>query len=257
MAELPDLTVFAQILSRRFKGKKLETIEVSVAKKLNVPIKELKEALEGKELKAVERAGKTIQLIFSGPQVLGIHLMLRGELQLIENGEAPRFQILGLHFKGGDAFAITDMQKQATPTLNPEKNEMPDALEMDEKYFITLLAKKRSLIKTVLMDQHLMRGIGNSYADEILYHAGISPFSVSRSIPEKQALTLYKSISTVLKKAIKKIAAENGDELTGELRDFMDIHKAGLKETAKGEKIKTETIGGRKTYYTSAQKHFE
>ncbi|MDQ0641121.1 formamidopyrimidine-DNA glycosylase [Pedobacter sp. W3I1] len=257
MAELPDLTVFAQILSRRFKGKTLETLEVSIAKKINVTAKELKKALEGRQLINVDRVGKTLQLSFSGSQVLGLHLMLRGELVLIDQDEPPRFQILGFHFEGGEAFALIDMQKQATPTLNPEKVEVPDALDMDIDYFRALLAKKRTVIKTLLMDQHKIRGIGNSYSDEILYHAGISPFSIAGAIPEKAIKKLFKSISTVLDKAIKEISEENGNELRGELRDFMVIHNPELKETSKGEKIQTGKIGGRKTYYTDKQELFE
>jgi formamidopyrimidine-DNA glycosylase len=257
MAELPDLTVFAQILSRRFKGKVLETLEISVAKKLNVTGKELKKALEGRELIKVEREGKTLQLFFSGSQVLGLHLMLRGELVLIDQDEPPRFQILGFHFEGGEAFALIDLQKQATPTLNPEVVEIPDALDMDEGYFLDLLAKKKTVIKTLLMDQHQMRGIGNSYGDEILYHAGISPFSIAKAIPEKMAKKLYASIGKVLNTAIEQIAKENGDGLTGELRDFMQVHGASLKETAKGEEILSEKIGGRKSYYTKGQELFE
>lgn len=257
MAELPDLTVFAQILARKFKGDILETLEISVGKKLNVSAKELKIALEGRELLDVKRSGKTLQLIFSGSQVLGVHLMLRGELTSIDQDDPPRFQILGFHFKGGDGFALTDLQKQATPTLNPEPIEVPDALEMQEGYFVDLLAKKRTSIKTLLMDQHLVRGIGNSYSDEILYHASISPFSIARSIPEKAARKLFKSIRSVLSEAISRIAEENGDELRGELRDFMLVHGVGIKQTAKGEEILSEKIGGRKTYYTTAQKLFE
>jgi formamidopyrimidine-DNA glycosylase len=101
-----------------------------------------------------------------------------------------------------------------------------------------------------------MRGIGNSYADEILYHAGISPFSTAYSIPERQVKTLFDSIKVVLKKAIKDIGEANGGELKEELKAFMQIHNPALQETAKGETIKTEKIGGRKTYYTDWQQLF-
>lgn len=257
MAELPDLTVFAQILTRKFKGQILETLEITESKKINVSAKEMKKALEGRELLDVRRSGKTLQLIFSGSQVLGLHLMLRGELISIDQDEPPRFQILGFHFEGGDAFALIDLQKQATPTLNPEHTDVPDALEMEEEYFFDLLAKKRTSIKTLLMDQHLVRGIGNSYSDEILYHAGISPFSVAKAISDKAAKKLYKSIKSVLSEAISKIAEANGDELKGELRDFMSVHGAELKKTSKGEEILSEKIGGRKAYFTKSQELFE
>ncbi|TSJ39733.1 formamidopyrimidine-DNA glycosylase [Mucilaginibacter corticis] len=256
MAELPDLTVFAQILTRKFKGKVLEHVEVTVAKKLNVTVAELKSALEGRELSGVSREGKTLQFHFSGGQVLGLHLMLRGELISLDGDETPRFQIMAFHFKGGGGFAVVDLQKAATPTLQPKPAKSPDSLALDKTTFVALLAKKRSVIKTLLMDPKVMRGIGNSYTDEILYHARISPFSVANAIPEKDAVRLFKSIRVVLEKAIADIAEANGDELTGELRDFMAIHNPALKVTAKGEEIIKDKIGGRTTYYTKAQQLF-
>ncbi len=78
MAELPDLTVFARILSRKFKGKILDKIEVMEARKLNVTAAQLWSAVEGRELERVSREGKTSQFHFTGGQVLGLHLMLRG-----------------------------------------------------------------------------------------------------------------------------------------------------------------------------------
>jgi formamidopyrimidine-DNA glycosylase len=258
MAELPDLTVFAGILSRRFVGKKLKEVEVKVAKKLNVTIKELKEAIEGKKLISVTREGKTLQLHFSENQVLGLHLMLRGELVLIDKEKPdPKFEIVVFHFED-TGFAVVDMQKMATPTLNPPVSSVPDALdeEMDIDYFTSLLAKKRTVIKTVLMDQHLIRGIGNSYTDEILWHAKISPFSIAKAIPEKEVKQLYKSLQLVLKKAIGDIEKENGDELHGELRDFMKVHGAKLQKSPTGAAIKSEKIGGRLSYYTDEQQLF-
>jgi len=256
MAELPDLTVFANILNRKYKGQVLDYLEVFVAKKLNVSAEKLKAALQGHTLDSVMRVGKTLQFHFSDNQVLGLHLMLRGELVSLAKDEAPRFQILAFHFKNGEGFAVIDMQRQATPTLQPTPVAVPDALDLDKKYFEDLLRKRRTIIKTLLMDQKAMRGIGNSYADEILYHAGVSPFSIANAIPAKEVAMLFKSIQTVLNKAIKYIGEANGDELRGELKDFMEIHDPRRKTTVKGELIKTDKIGGRTTYYTEAQQHF-
>lgn len=256
MAELPDLTVFAQILNRKFKGKVLSDLEVTVSKKLNVALPQLKVALVGKELAEVKREGKTLQFHFSGDTVLGLHLMLRGELVELSGNEPPRFQIMAFRFKSDKGFAVVDLQKQATATLNPQPVASPDALAMDEAYFVALLSKKRMIIKTLLMDQKLVRGIGNSYADEILYEAGISPFSVANAIPERQVKKLYGTLGNVLQRAITEIGNANKNELKGELKDFMRIHSPHLKTTAKGEEIKSEKIGGRTSYYTEAQELF-
>ena len=257
MAELPDLTVFAATLNKRFKGKTLATLTVTVAKKLNVTTAEITKALGGKELIEVIRAGKTLQFHFGEDQILGLHLMLRGELELQEKDSSPpRYQILAFKFKDGSGFAVADMQKMATPTLNPKINNVPDALAIDFNSFEAILAKKRGVIKTVLMGQHIIRGIGNSYGDEILWHAKISPLSIANAIPSKEVKQLYKSLYFVLETAIKEISKENGDELGGELRDFMKVHGAHIKTSPTGAKVNSEKIGGRKSYYTDEQKLF-
>ncbi len=67
----------------------------------------------------------------------------------------------------------------ATPTLNPAPSAAPDALseEVNFEFLKTLLSTKKGSIKNILLDQKLIRGIGNAYADEILWDARISPFS--------------------------------------------------------------------------------
>jgi formamidopyrimidine-DNA glycosylase len=259
MPELPDLEVFAANLEKRFKHKTLDRLDVQVAKKLNVPEKELKEALEGHELIAVKREGKTIQLHFGAERVLGLHLMLHGELKLIEADEKLKYPIVSLYFKAGEGFALTDFQKAATPTLNPAASDVPDALskEMSPAYLEAVLAKKRAPIKTVLMDQHLIRGIGNTYADEILWAARISPFSVSKAIPQGKVKELHQVIGKLLRKEIEQIRKMLPDELGGEIKDFLKIHGAGIKESPNGKKILVEEIGGRKSYYTEEQKLYQ
>jgi len=187
----------------------------------------------------------------------GIGVLRYSSYLIYSNERAPRLLDPAFHFEGGEAFALIDLQKQATTTLNPKDIEVPDALELELGYFLDLLSKKRTVIKTLLMDQHLLRGIGNSYADEILYHAGISPLSIARAIPEKEARKLFKGISSVRNVAISKIARENGDELNGELRDFMQVHGATIRQTHKGEKVLSGKIGGRKIYYTENQVVFK
>lgn len=86
MPELPDLEVFATNLEKRFKNKRLQELVVKVAKKLNVTAQELKAAVEGAELKHVVREGKTLQLHFNNGAIVGLHLMLHGELKLLGVG---------------------------------------------------------------------------------------------------------------------------------------------------------------------------
>jgi len=259
MPELPDLEIFAANLEKRFKNKMMETIGIHVNRKLNVSDAELKEALEGHKLQSVTREGKTIQLHFGQGKVLGLHLMLHGELRLLEEEEEIKYQIVSLHFKGDEGFALTDFQKAATPTLNPVPSNVPDALSaaMSIDYLEKLLAKKKAPVKSVLMDQKVIRGIGNTYADEILWAAKISPLSVSKAIPSDKVKVLHQVIGELLHQEIKQIRRMLPDELGGEIKDFLKIHGAGISKSPTGEKILVTEIGGRKTYYTNEQALYE
>lgn len=259
MPELPDLEIFAVNLEKQFKNKELVKLEVVVSKKLNATEKELQEAFVGQKLKAVLREGKTLQLHFASGQVLGLHLMLHGAIRLLEKENETKFRIIEFWFKDGRGFALTDFQKQATPTLNPETSEVPDALskEFNITYFKQLLSKKKTQIKQVLMDQKLIRGIGNTYADEILWDAKISPFSIAKAIPEMKVKDLYQSIEAVLRKEIMQLTRAIPDSFDTEVKDFLKVHNPSLKQSPTGHEIKIDKNGGRKTYYTIEQVEFQ
>jgi len=256
MPELPDLQVFAKNLTKLFTDKKLEKVNVTVTAKLNVSAKQLEDALEGQTLTHIDRVGKELQFTFKNGHILALHLMLHGELHLFEIKNEHRFTIIELIFEDNKGLALTDFQKAATPTLDPEKSDVPDALEIDLKYMEQKLSATKSPVKTVLMDQKVLRGIGNAYADEILYDARLSPFSPSNKIPAGKIKVLLHSIKSVLENAEKAIIKHNPDIISGEVRDFLLVHKPKHKETAKGETIHQKPVGSRKTYYTDSQELF-
>jgi formamidopyrimidine-DNA glycosylase len=256
MPELPDLQVFARNLNTLFKGKTLDKIEAPNHKKLNVSVKELKTALEGQELTDVKRVGKELHFEF-GKHVLGLHLMLHGQFHTFDDDNTNKYTIVELLFKGGKGLALTDYQGAATPTLDPEEKNVSDALDVDPAYLTEKFSKKRSPVKTVLMDQKVLRGIGNAYADEILWDARVSPFSVSNKLPEEAIKKLAKSIKDVLEDAEKQIIKHNPDIISGEVRDFLKVHLPKQKQTATGAAIHQKELGGRKTYYTDEQVVFE
>ncbi|MHA4895207.1 DNA-formamidopyrimidine glycosylase family protein [Pedobacter sp. PWIIR3] len=259
MPELPDLEVFAANLEKRFKNKTLKNLTVDYGKKLNVSQKELKEKLEGHKLKAVMREGKTLQLHFGSDTILGLHLMLHGRIKPLDADEPVKYRLLTFYFGEEDGFAFTDFQKQAAATLNPEISKVPDALGTDLSitYFKELLAKKGIQIKQLLMNQKLIRGIGNTYADEILWHARISPFSVAKAIPEKRVKDLYQSIEEVLRREIMDLTKAMHESFDAEVLDFLKIHNYKLEKSTTGYEIKTDVSGGRKTYFTEEQELFK
>ncbi len=247
MPELPDLQVFSHNLDKKLKGKTVKEITIHKAPKLNVTHKELQNILHGQKLSSVYRDGKELFFKFSKGDVLGLHLMLHGKLFLFEGKSNNKYPIIELLFTDDTGLALTDFQGIAAPTLNPEAKDAPDALSDDAglDYLKGILGKKKTNIKAVLLDQKIIRGIGNAYADEILWDARISPFSVSNKIPADKVKDLIKSIHEVLKNAEKEIIKANPDIIAGEIRDFMLIHNAKKNTAPKARRSSSMKNQGR------------
>jgi formamidopyrimidine-DNA glycosylase len=137
--------------------------------------------------------------------------------------------------------------------------DSPDALsaEVDYKFLKEKLSKKRTNIKTFIMDQNIIRGIGNAYADEILWKSKIHPESVCNKIPDNKIKELAKNIKSVLKYAEKQILKINPDIISGEDRSFLKIHNSKKKESPTGAKIHSKMLSSRITYYTDEQKLYK
>jgi formamidopyrimidine-DNA glycosylase len=258
MPELPDLHAFSQNLQRRLAGKQVKAVQLN-SRKANQTVDELELALKGQTIEEVFRDGKQLRLAFSNGKLLGLHLMLHGELHIVPADETVKFSVFELLLNGDEKFVLSDFQKQARPTLDPEASDVPDALskDLDFQYLKALLGGKKAIVKNVLLDQKSIRGIGNAYADEILWHARLSPFSVSKAIPDDVIKTLLKSIRQVLEHAIKQILKEKPDIISGEVRDFLFIHQTEKQESPTGSRIEVLKAGARKTYYTKEQVLFE
>src|SRR6476620_3686728 len=128
MPELPDLQVFSVNLDKKFSGKRLKKLTVINDRRLKVPKKELKKALEGQKLKQVYREGKELRFEFANRNILGLHLMLNGNMYLFEKRNEHKNSILELLFEDQKGLVMTDYQGMAAPTLNPEEKASPDAL---------------------------------------------------------------------------------------------------------------------------------
>jgi formamidopyrimidine-DNA glycosylase len=256
MPELPDLQIFSRNLNKQLAGKTLEKINVLPGARLNVAKAALKKSLESQKLVKVYREGKELRFVFQNGNILGLHLMLRGKLYWFEAGNQHNSTLLELVFKDG-GLALTDYQRKAAITLNPPASAAPDALskEVTSQFWKERL-QSRAAIKNLLLDQHVIRGIGNAYADEILWDAGISPFSISNKLPPAKIKALASSVKKVLKKAEQQISKADPDIIGGEIRDFLLIHNAKKKSSPTGGAIKQKTAGARKTYYTDEQELF-
>jgi formamidopyrimidine-DNA glycosylase len=254
MPELPDLEVFAINLQKNLKGKTLEDIKIKKTKNTNASSGQFKKELVGQRLNKVFREGKELRFLFQNKNILGVHLMLRGKLVWLNDKNKSKYSIVELMFSNGFSIAITDPQYKARVTLNPKESDAPDALSKQVNLnFWKEQLQSKATIKNLLLDQHTIRGIGNAYADEILWSAGISPFSISNKIPAQKIKALANAVRKVLLGAEQKIKMSDPDIIGGEIRGFLLIHNSKKKKSPKGAPIKIKSAGGRKTYYTDEQ----
>jgi formamidopyrimidine-DNA glycosylase len=257
MPELPDLQVFSRNLERKLSGKKVVRVTVSSSRIKGKAA--LQSTLNHQSIESVYREGKELRFRFGNGALLGMHLMLHGKLEITEGNRQPPHTVLALGFEDHSGLALTDYQGLAQATLNPPEPQAPDALSkaLTADYLKEKLSGTRAAVKNFLMDQRIIRGIGNAYADEILWDARISPFSACNKIPGPAVEKLASSIRRVLTEAEKQIRKEYPDIIGGEVRDFLRIHNPKAGESPTGAPILKETRGTGKTYYTEEQKLYK
>ncbi len=252
MPEIPDIEVFSRNLKKLLAGKQVAKVKVFNGKKLKDTPKELSQALEGQKILDVFRSGKELRIQFSKKVLLGIHLMLTGDLHFFEESNSRKSTIVELHFKNGTGLALTDRMKNAAVKLNPVDKAGIDALDLNYKTLKEIMSRKAA-IKNVLLDQDIIRGIGNSYSDEILWRTRISPFSKANAIPDEKIKELATTIKKVLKEATEKIYKAHPGKINSEVKEYLQIHTKKKTESPTGSPILTAERGMLLTYYTEEQ----
>ncbi len=254
MPELPDIEVFTRNLNTLFAGKKLKQIKIVNGQKLKDTSSAFAKALNGKTLKKIYRSGKEMRFEFSGGTLLGLHLMLTGDLFLFDKKNEHGSAIAEFYFEGGQGLVLTDRMRNAHIKLDPVDKAGPDALspELNFKYLKQALQRKTT-IKKLLIDQDVIRGIGNSYSDEILWEARISPYSIAAAIPDDKIKILMKLIKKILKKEAENIYKNYKGKINVEVKEFLKIHSKQHTKSPTGAPIIIDRKGMMKTYYTKEQ----
>jgi formamidopyrimidine-DNA glycosylase len=254
MPELPDLTVFSNNLANKLIGKKVHSVEYHNGRNLKVSLVDLQNALLNTFIMVVRRSGKEIEFQFSSCASLFVHLMLSGGFVITRTPEIENFKILTIGFEDGITLVVSDPGGLVSIKLNPPESKVPDALDVDGSYLKKKISQRPKLLaKAFLIDQSIVRGIGNAYADEILWLARISPKSIVGKIPETVIDDLLSSIQTVLTEAIEEIKKINPEIISGEVRDFLSVHNYKRKQSPTGYKIIKEQVATKTTYFTDEQ----
>ena len=258
MPELPDLEVFKGNIYKKLTSKRLMDVTVHNYQKVTTPQEILTEELKGRELITINRFGKELLFDFGEERIVAAHLMLSGKVSIVSDADAAakiKFKIFSLNFEK-ESIVFSDMGSLCTIKYKPSLGNVPDAFGADFtlEYFQKMAQKKaRMNIKAFLIDQKIVKGIGNAYVDEILWYARISPHSKVGKIPEAVIVELYHAIATVLKEAVTSIKVIAPEIISGEERSFLQVHTKTKKQTETGFPIVVERIASKITYFTEEQ----
>lgn len=262
MPELPDLQVFSKNLKKQISNKKIVSVEVFNKAKLNIDTNVVESKLLETKIVDIVREGKELYFQLDNNDVFSVHLMLNGKFDICSSDEIPdiKYKILSMSFEDEQALVVSDFQGLCKITFNPARTDVPDAL--GESFTFEYLLKavnnnRRKNAKAFLINQDIIKGIGNAYADEILWKANISPESTIGKIPEEKLEVLYDAISYILKDAIINIEKIAPDIISGEERSFLKVHNSKKKQTDEGEEILIKKIASKTTYYTEKQQLFK
>ena len=243
--ELPEVETIRRDLDREVVGRRVKAVEVkgkrSIRRHKSGP--EFRSKLEGRRVTTIRRAGKYLLLGLDGDDVLVVHLGMSGQLLRAKSQKDPvvRHTHVVITFTQGGQLRFVDprtfgeMFVTSADQLTSQVPELAhlgfDPLEevMSWDRFGKLLAERPTALKTLLMDQRFVAGIGNIYSDEILFAAGLRYDRASDSLSAQEIRRLYRSMIETLTEAIKyrgsSLADEQYRDLYGEVGEYQGQHQ--------------------------------
>ncbi len=263
MPEVPDLEAIRKFFNRTVAGETIEKVDTPIPVVIRVPREEFVRLLTGDTLGEVHRYGKFLLFTLASGRIMVINAMLTGRFTLVEPSHKRHARtcfVLGL--SGGKELRYADQRFMgrvylATPeTLEtlPQFAEMgPDVLSpsLTEAVFRERLRKYTGQIKSVLVNHKFVAGVGNAYADEILWEARVHPYRKRSQMSDEEIGALYQAMRDVLNWAEPIVWQKMGESLDyKEWRDHLRVHRRGGEPCPRcGTTISEITAGQRITNF--------
>jgi len=267
LPELPEVETIVSDLRPMLKGRRFTGVSIYCPEMVHhTSVEELKRRLTGQVAKEIARRGKYLIFRLGSGEALILHLRMTGSLLLQRKGEAPPmpspYVRAVFRLDDGTEMLFTDRRKLGTISLVKDENEEIGKLgpePFDTSFTPEVMAKRlshhKAPIKAVLCDQEFVAGIGNMYADEALFFAGIYPLRAANSLSDGEIKRLHKAIREVLTKAIGNGGASISDyrrptgEKGSQQYDFYAAHRGGQTCKVCATPIERITVRNRGTYF--------
>lgn len=216
MPELPEVETIRIGLERQLTGETITSAELFDFPGVIEPLTlaQFESAVAGQRFGGFRRRGKYLLLDLSNDLSIVVHLRMTGSLQVADPSLPPlRFEHLRLHFLSGHQLRFADQRKfgrvqVASPddlaNLDRKLGIEPLSDAFTAAWLTDALSRTARPIKSALLDQTLIAGIGNIYADEALYRSRIHPMTPSNALTPSQVVSLHRSLRFVLRGSIDR-----------------------------------------------------
>ena len=260
MPELPEVQSIVDTLAASVNGRRIERVTLGRADYVTPPTIDLPRQLLGRHIRSISRRAKRVVVQLDDGNRFYIHLGMSGRLT-VEAPENPtaRHTHLILDLDDSRQIRLCDPRRFGGVFwmgANAHENSLgPEPLEMSAGELFSALLKTRRAIKVALLDQKLIAGIGNIYADEALFEASIHPKMRSERISAEQARRLDGAIKRVLRRAIRHKGSTLRDYVNadGQRGAFQKLHRVygrgGLPCLRCGTNLRRIVLGGRSTVF--------
>lgn len=266
MPELPEVETIARGLHRRVAGDHIDSVWLGTKPEpLKSPAEEIASVLSDTRIDAVRRVGKHIvfDLAPAGDAAAErrqwiVHLGMTGRMLVTEPGEElPKHTHAVAKLRSGRELRFVDPRRFGRLAVVREEFTGPgsEPLSISEDDFIRLFRRRKTPIKAALLNQKLLHGVGNIYADEALFRAGIRPRRRAGALTRAELLRLRRGLREVLKEAIRLGGSSVSDyvDADGEEGFFQLQHRVYLRGGEPclvcGTPIKRIVLAGRGTHY--------
>ena len=257
MPELPDLLYILSRLRERLLGRPVTSARVREPVVLRFTVRGNLSLLLGRSLADAFRKSHFLVFRFEGLD-LAVNPMLAGRFRLSEPGSpdegslgfALGFGDVELRYlddkKMGKAYLITTDDWKAIPGIQTGGLDILSP-EFTRERFVSLLKHRRDQVRVFLLDKRALDSLGNAYADEVLFEAGIHPKTFCRSLRHEDGVRLHDAIVKVMKEAVAEVAGR-GEAIDVKVRDFLKVR---MKETCPrcGAKVRTAGVRGMDAWF--------
>ena len=210
MPELPDVATFKRYLDATSLHQTVDRVQVRNTKVMNVSRQKMASNVSNHAFIGSRRHGKCLFLETDQHKWVLLHFGMTGFLKYYKDqDEAPEHPRVIFHFANGYCLAYDNQRMFGEVDLIDDLEAYiqsrglgPDALDVDRNRFRARISGKSGAIKPALMDQTVLAGIGNVYADEILFQSELHPKAAANKLSDKQLAILYRTMRRVLRKMI-------------------------------------------------------